>query len=232
MEEDIIDTSEVEILVLDEADRMLEFGMLEDVTDILKKLPKTRQNMLFSATMPDKVKKLATALCKNPVHVKTAHVKAAAPKIQETVYLVEETHKAELLIDFLRDHSNDSVLVFVRTRKKADTLAKAINVSHIRTRALHGDLGQIERSRVLQMFKNGEIKVLIATDVAARGIDIDGLSHVVNFNTPNIPETYTHRIGRTGRAGETGTAITYCSSKELPFLTEIEKLRGAKIKRK
>lgn len=230
IEDDVIDISQVKTLVLDEADRMLEFGMLEDVKAILSRLPKQRQNILFSATMPGPVSQLAKSICKNPKKIEVASVYANLPKIQELVVFTEETHKADHLVEFLHHETYESVLIFVRTKAKADKLAKTINITNIRTKALHGDIGQKERIQVLSMFKRKEIKVLVATDVAARGIDVDNLSHVINFNVPNVPETYTHRIGRTGRAGESGVAITYCSKLEEPFLQAIEKSRGQRLK--
>lgn len=230
IEDDILDASQVDTLILDEADRMLEFGMLEDVKLILARLPKKRQNILFSATMPQAVEQLAKSLCHKPVRIKVQAEKKNLPKIDQYVYFTEDTHKADKLIDFLHSEDYDSVMVFVRTKRKADQLAKAINVTNIRTKALHGDIGQKERAKVLSMFKNKEFKVMIATDVAARGIDIDGLSHVINFNVPNVPEAYTHRIGRTGRAGETGVSITYCSGVEKPFLEAIEAMQNKKLK--
>ncbi len=229
IQQDVIELSDVELLVLDEADRMLELGMLEDVKAIIRQLPKQRQNLLFSATMSGPVKELAKSICKDPETIVVKGEKKNLPKITQYVYFVEETHKAERLIDFLKFETYESVLVFVRTKGKADRLAKTINISNIRTRALHGDLNQSERVKVLTMFKNKEISVLIATDVASRGIDIDRLSHVINFNVPNVAETYVHRIGRTGRAGEAGISISYCSKVEEPFLKRIEALQGTKL---
>jgi len=231
IEEGSIDLSAIEVFVLDEADRMLELGMVEDVKSIIAMLPKSRQNLMFSATMPKEIRTLAASFLNNPVHIEVKPEKKNQPKIIQEVYYLEETHKAEKLIDILKEKKNISVLIFVRTKKKADKLAKSININNIRTRAFHGDINQSQRIKTLEMFKNKEIQVLVATDVAARGIDIDGLDMVINFNIPNVPQTYIHRIGRTGRAGEKGRAISLCSKDEQVFLKRIEQFQGKKIHR-
>lgn len=225
-ERGVVDFSELEVLVLDEADRMLDLGMAKDVERILSKLPKERQNLLFSATMPDSVQKLTNKILNNPVkvHVKSKPTKRA--KIHQKVYYVDPPDKTFLLIDLLKEGKMKSVLVFVKTKKQADKVCKAINVANIpgiRSRAIHGDKSQMERQKVMTMFKAKEIQVLVASDVAARGIDIDDLTHVVNMNIPNVPETYIHRIGRTGRAGKGGTAISFCSLDEKDELEAIER---------
>ncbi len=225
-ERGVVDFSELEVLVLDEADRMLDLGMAKDVERILSKLPKERQNLLFSATMPDSVQKLTNKILNNPVrvHVKSKPTKQA--KIHQKVYYVDPPDKTFLLIDLLKEGKMKSVLVFVKTKKQADKVCKAINVANIpniRSRAIHGDKSQMERQKVMDMFKAKEIQVLVASDVAARGIDIDNLTHVVNMNIPNVPETYIHRIGRTGRAGKGGTAISFCSLDEKDELEAIER---------
>lgn len=225
------DLSHVEYLVLDEADRMLDLGMKEDVKTILKMLPKKRQNMLFSATMPQEVMSLVHTILHKPVKIEVASTPSKKAKIKEQVYFVNEPDKSDLLIHLLKTMEYESVLVFVKTKKRADKVCKAINIENIRAKAIHGDKNQSERSKALYLFKQKEVKVLVATDVAARGIDIDDLSHVINFNIPTVAETYVHRIGRTGRAGKSGVAIAFCDHQEKYFLSEIEKLQGKALDR-
>ncbi|MEG0708279.1 MAG: DEAD/DEAH box helicase, partial [Cellulosilyticaceae bacterium] len=212
-----VNLNSIEMFVLDEADRMLDFGMIDDVKKIITSLPKARQNLLFSATMPKEVMKLVHSILKNPIQIEIKSEISNEIEIKQQVYFVEEPDKTALLLDLLKNQSFESVLVFARTKKKADKISKAINVENIRTKAIHGDKNQSERQKALELFKNKEIRILVATDVAARGIDIDKLSHVVNMDIPNVPETYIHRIGRTGRAGMSGTAISFCSNEEVPF---------------
>lgn len=225
IEQGHINADMIEMFVLDEADQMLDESMLHIVKKIIKKLPKSRQNMLFSATMPKEILKLANSFLKNPIKISAEVTSADKVEINQQVYYVEEPDKVTTLIKWLKEQTYESVLVFVRTKTKADKVSKAINIANIRNKAIHGDINQSQRQKSLELFKNKEIKVLIATDIAARGIDIDKLSHVVNLNIPNVPETYIHRIGRTGRAGMQGTAISFCSQDELPFLKEIEKVQ-------
>jgi ATP-dependent RNA helicase RhlE len=229
IEEGMVDLDSVEFLVLDEADRMLDLGMIQDVKAILSSLPDVRQNLLFSATLPDEISKLSNSILKNParVEVKGKPVKKAG--IKQKLYYVDEPDKISLLLYLLKDQSFDSVLVFVRTKKKADQVLKAIQVANISVGVIHGDKNQTERVEALSLFKNKEIRVLVATDVAARGIDIDRLSHVVNLNIPAVSETYIHRIGRTGRAGMSGIAISFCNNQEIPRLKAIEKLQGIEL---
>lgn len=229
MRDGYMDPSAIEVLVLDEADRMLELGMIEDVKEILSRLPKKRQNLMFSATMPQTIKTLVAGLLKDPVRVDIKDDRKNTPRIEQRIIYTEETHKAELLLEFLQYNQYPSVIVFVRTKRKADKLAKQLNLNHIRTKAFHGDVNQSQRMAVLDLFKKKEVRVLIATDVAARGIDIHQLDAVINFNVPSIAETYIHRIGRTGRAGEKGLAITYCSPQERDFVKAIEQLQKKKI---
>lgn len=179
--------------------------------------------------MPKEVLKLANSFLKNPIKISAEVTKTDKVQINQQFYYVEEPDKVTTLIQWLKEQTYESVLVFVRTKTKADKVSKAINIANIRNKAIHGDKSQSERQKALELFKNKEIKVLIATDVAARGIDIDKLSHVVNLNIPNVPETYIHRIGRTGRAGMQGTAISFCSQDELPFLKAIEKVQGKSL---
>ena len=224
-----VDLSHVEMLVLDEADRMLDLGMITDVKDIISRLPKKRQNMLFSATIPNGISKFVNSILTNPEKIKIENNCDKQKEIKQQVYFVESPHKTSLLLHLLKDQSYESVLVFARTKRRADKVSKALNKENIRSKAIHGDKNQSERIRALGRFKNKEIRVLVATDVAARGIDIERLSHVVNMDIPSISETYIHRIGRTGRAGMSGTAISFCSKEEVPFLREIEKLREEEI---
>jgi len=227
-----VDFSEVGILVLDEADRMLDLGMAKDVERILNRLPKKRQNLLFSATMPDKVQQLTDNILKNPVRVHIKSIPSKKAKISQKVYYVDPPEKTFLLIDLLKEGRMKSVLVFVKTKKQADKVCKAVNVANIsgiRARAIHGDKSQMERQKVMEMFKGKEIQVLVASDVAARGIDIDNLTHVINMNIPTVPETYVHRIGRTGRAGKSGIAISFCSLDETDELKAIEKHQKQQI---
>ncbi len=231
-EDGYLDLGSIEVFVLDEADRMLEMGMVQDVKDVIAMLPKNRQTLMFSATMPSEVTSLVKSILHNPKKIEVAQEKKPNPQITQQVCYIEETHKAERLIELLCEHEFESVMIFVRTKKKADKIAKTINISNIRnirTRAFHGDLSQNERMRVLDMFRRKEIQILVATDVAARGIDIEQLSAVVNFNIPNVPQTYIHRIGRTGRAGEKGFSISFCSKDEKAYLTAIENLQGKKL---
>jgi len=223
------DLNNIEMFVLDEADRMLDLGMIQNVKTILSKLPKVRQNMLFSATIPKEISNLIGSILTNPVKIEVKSKLSNKIDIKQQVYFVDEPHKTSLLLHLLKDKSFESVLVFVRTKAKADKVSKAINIANIRTKAIHGDKNQSERLKALESFKNKEIKVLVATDVAARGIDIEKLSHVVSMNIPEIPETYIHRIGRTGRAGMSGTAISFCSNQEAVFLKDIEKLQDKEI---
>jgi len=229
IEQGYVDLNNIEMFVLDEADRMLDLGMIQDVRTIISKLPKVRQNMLFSATISKDILKLIKSILKNPVIIEVISKPLNKKDIKQQVYFVDEKDKTSLLLYLLKDKSFESVLVFVRTKIKADKLNKAINIENISSKAIHGDKNQSERLMALESFKNKEIRVLVATDVAARGIDIEKLSHVVNMNIPNIPEAYIHRIGRTGRAGACGTAISFCSNQETEFLKDIEKLQDKSI---
>lgn len=225
------DLSHVETFVLDEADSMLDLGMIKDVKTILSKLPKKRQNMFFSATIPKEIIKLINSILNNPVKIEIESSKTDRIKIEQQVYHVEPPDKIALLAELLQDKSYESVLVFTRTKRKADRVSKALNKRNIVSKAIHGDKNQSERVRALNRFKNKEIRVLVATDIAARGIDIDKLSHVINLDMPSVAETYVHRIGRTGRAGTKGTAISFCGEEEREFLAAIEQLIGNRLSR-
>lgn len=214
----------VEMFVLDEADRMLDMGMVHDVKRIIAQLPRKKQSMLFSATMPEGVSKLVDSILVNPVRIEVKKRASTEKGIKQVVYFVDGKDKVSLLAHLLQNKSLISVLVFVRTKHKADRVAKALVKEGIKAQAIHGDKSQLARQSALNGFKNREFRVLVATDVAARGIDVEELSHVINFDLPNIPETYVHRIGRTGRAGKGGVAISFCDNQEKPYLKDIEKL--------
>jgi len=223
------DLSKVETFVLDEADQMLDKKTKDDVNKIIAKLPKTRQNILFSATMPSDVVKLTKSILRNPLKIDDKSETSKGADISQQVCFVEEVDKTSVLLDLMKSLSYDSVLIFTRTKKKADKVCKALNIQNIRSKAIHGDKNQSERLKALELFKSKEVKVLVATDVAARGIDIRNISHVINMDIPSVPETYIHRIGRSGRAGMSGTAISFCSTEEKDHLKAVEKLQGKTI---
>lgn len=217
-------------LVLDEADQMLDMGFINDVKKIVKLTPDNRQTLLFSATMPLPIRELADTFLNKPEYVSVAPVSSTAEKVAQQVYLVEKSDKNKLLYHLIRNENLNNLLVFTRTKHGADNVVKSLKKHGVEGGAIHGDKSQSARQRVLDAFKNKEIPVLVATDIAARGIDIDSLPYVINYDLPNIPETYVHRIGRTGRAGNSGLAISFCGKDELPYLKDIEKLIRLKIK--
>ncbi|MDO8294543.1 MAG: DEAD/DEAH box helicase [Gallionella sp.] len=219
-----LDLSGVEILVLDEADRMLDMGFIRDIKKILALLPKQRQNLLFSATFSDEIKTLADGLLHNPGYVEVARRNSTVELIEQSVHLVPQKLKSYLLAHLIKHHDWKQVLVFTRTKHGANRLAEKLNADGIPAAAIHGNKSQPARTKALAQFKDGSLPVLVATDIAARGLDIDMLPHVVNFELPNIPEDYVHRIGRTGRAGSNGAAISLVDSEELAFLKSIERL--------
>lgn len=225
----IIDLSAVEIFILDEADRMLDMGFINDVKKIIRYIPKKRQTLFFSATMPSEIKKLVSTLLVDPVVVEVTPVSSTVDKIKQSLYYVDKTNKKKLLVSLLKTDEIKSALVFTRTKSDANRLVKYLDEAQIGAKAIHGNKSQNARQEALQSFKNKEIQVLIATDIAARGIDIDELSHVINYGLPNIPETYVHRIGRTGRAGQCGIAISFSDVDEIPYVKDIEKLIKKKI---
>jgi ATP-dependent RNA helicase RhlE len=226
-----INLSNVEILVLDEADRMLDMGFMPDVRQIMSLLPKQRQNLLFSATVPNAIKSFASSVLNNPVEVEVAKQNATADNVSERVYGINREYKRELLSYLIGSNNWQQVLVFVRTKHGADRLEKQLIEDGIRTAALHGDKTQGARNKALDYFKTGKVSVLVATDIAARGLDIDELPHVVNFDLPQVPEDYIHRIGRTGRAGSSGEALSLVCPEEAWQLAEIEKLLKRQIPR-
>ncbi|WP_405156759.1 DEAD/DEAH box helicase [Paenibacillus sp. FSL K6-0108] len=219
-----IDLKHVQILVLDEADRMLDMGFIHDVKRIIAKMPSKKQTLFFSATMPPEITKMVKTLLVDPVKVEITPVSSTVDRIEQSVYLLENGKKQSLLNHILLDKSIVSALVFTRTKRGADRVTRDLSKVNITAQAIHGNKSQNERQRALNNFKSGVTRVLVATDIAARGIDVEELSHVINFNLPNIPETYVHRIGRTGRAGHSGMAISFCEKEELTFLKDIEKV--------
>lgn len=219
----------LEYFVLDEADRMLDMGFIHDIKRILPLLPKKRQSLFFSATMPPEIERLAGTILQHPEKVEVTPASSTVDAIRQSVYFVERTEKIALLKSLLSDPALESVLIFTRTKHGADRVARMLKKAGIEAEAIHGDKGQSARQRALGRFKDHTLRVLIATDIAARGIDVDNLSHVVNFELPNVPETYVHRIGRTGRAGHDGIAISFCDAEEVPYLKDIQKLIGKTI---
>lgn len=226
-----VNLGKVEILVLDEADRMLDMGFIRDIRRILSLLPKQRQNMLFSATFSEKVKTLATGLLNNPTTIEVERRNLTADTVGQKIYEVEHSKKRQLLSHLIKQGKWYQVLVFTRTKHGADRLVRQLTEDRIQALAIHGDKAQAARTFALTKFKNGSLQVLVATDIAARGLDISELPHVVNFDLPNTPEDYVHRIGRTGRAGAKGEAISLVSASEYPLLTDIEKLIAQKLPR-
>ena len=219
-----VDLSGVEILVLDEADRMLDMGFIRDIKKILAMLPKQRQNLLFSATFSEEIKGLADGLLHNPGFVEVARRNTASELVEQTVHLVNQSHKRELVSHLIKHHDWKQVLVFTRTKHGANRLAEKLIKDDIQAAAIHGNKSQGARTKALAQFKDGTMRVLVATDIAARGLDIDQLPQVVNFELPNVPEDYVHRIGRTGRAGSSGAAVSLVDREELKLLKDIEKL--------
>ena len=224
-----INLKTLDFFVLDEADRMLDMGFIHDIRRILKLLPPRRQTLFFSATMPPEIEKLANSMLTNPEKVEVTPVSSTVDTISQSVYFVEKKEKKDLLLYLLKNPAIESVLVFTRTKYGADKLARVLSKAGIGAEAIHGNKSQNARQRALTGFKSHTLRVLIATDIAARGIDVDQLSHVINYELPNVPETYVHRIGRTGRAGHDGIAISFCESEELPYLKDIQKLIGKNI---
>jgi ATP-dependent RNA helicase RhlE len=224
MQQNYISLRDINFFVLDEADRMLDMGFVHDVKKIIAKLPAKRQTLFFSATMPPEIQQLANVLLTNPAKVEVTPVSSTAELIQQALYYVERQNKKSLLIHLLKDASIETALVFSRTKHGADKIARGLSEAGIRAEAIHGNKSQNARQSALANFKSRRTRVLVATDIAARGIDIDELTHVINHDMPNTPETYVHRIGRTGRAGASGIAISFCDAEEKDDLRDIQKL--------
>ena len=229
MNQGFVDLRSLEIFVLDEADRMLDMGFVHDVKRIIARIPAKRQTLFFSATMPAEIQKLADTILSNPAKVEVTPVSSTAQTIQQSLYYVGKGDKKSLLNHLLQDASIETALVFTRTKHGADKVTKDLTRAGIPAEAIHGNKSQNARQRALHNFKTRQTRVLVATDIAARGIDVDNLSHVINFDLPNIPETYVHRIGRTGRAGASGIAISFCDHEEKEFLRDINKLIGKTV---
>lgn len=229
MEQRLVNLSKVEVFVLDEADRMLDMGFIRPIQRIASAIPAKRQTMLFSATLPREIMHLAEALMKDPVRVSVARVTSAEPKIEQALYAVPRQRKQALLHHLLAEGKIVRAVVFTKTKHGADRVARKLHLAGVRAEAIHGNKAQNQRTRALDSFKAGRSRVLVATDVAARGLDVDGITHVFNFDLPMEPENYVHRIGRTGRAGASGFAVTFCDHEERDLLRAVEKFTGRRI---
>ena len=229
MNQGFINLRDLEIFVLDEADRMLDMGFVHDVKRVITKIPEKRQTLFFSATMPNEIQSLANSILKNPIKVEVAPVSSTADTIEQSLFYVAKENKRSLLAYVLQDKSIETALVFTRTKHGADKVVKELVRIGIKAEAIHGNKSQNARQRALQNFKNRETRILVATDIAARGIDVDELTHVINYELPDVPETYVHRIGRTGRAGNSGTSFSFCEDEETLALRDIQKLIGKNI---
>jgi ATP-dependent RNA helicase RhlE len=224
MHDGAVQLGSVEVLVLDEADHMLDLGFIVPIRKIVSTIPTARQTLFFSATMPKEISSLAGAMLRDPVHVAVTPVATTAERVEQRVIFVEAARKRLVLADILKRHNMGRSLVFTRTKHGADRVTQHLEAVGVPAAAIHGNKSQPQRERALAQFKEGRVKVLVATDIAARGIDVDGVTHVVNFDLPNVPEAYVHRIGRTARAGHAGIAISFCDSTERAYLRGIEKL--------
>jgi ATP-dependent RNA helicase RhlE len=225
-----VSLSQIKMFVLDEADRMLDMGFINDIRKLLKLLPSKRQSLFFSATMPDNIVKLSNQILNNPTKVEVTPASSTAETIQQFVYYTNRTSKGSLLLHVLESPKIEQVLVFSRTKRGADRVTKNLKKFGITAAAIHGDKAQNQRQKALKQFKDGQLRVLVATDIAARGIDINQLKFVINYDIPNLPESYVHRIGRSGRAGEEGIAISLCEPEENMFIRDIEKLTKKRIR--
>lgn len=229
MNQKIISLKDVEYSVLDEADHMLDMGFIHDIRKVVAKLPPKRQSLFFSATMPPEIVKLSGSILGNPEKVTIEPERTTAENVEQSVYYVTKKNKAKLLLHLIEENSIKSAIVFSRTKHGANKIVKILDKSKVKSAAIHGNKTQKARQLALKNFKDGKIQVLVATDIAARGIDVDALSYVINYDLPNIPETYVHRIGRTGRAKASGTAVSFCDREERAYLRDIQKLIGLKI---
>ncbi|MBL7947087.1 MAG: DEAD/DEAH box helicase [Flavobacteriales bacterium] len=224
MQQGFVHLNDLEIFVLDEADRMLDMGFIHDVKKVIAKLPQKRQTLFFSATMPPEIAKLANSILTDPIKVEVAPVSSTADTIDQSIFFVDRTDKNKLLLHLLEGSTIREALVFTRTKHGANKVAKVLTQAGYAAEAIHGNKSQSARQSALKGFKEGKLRALVATDIAARGIDIDGLTHVINFDLPNVPETYVHRIGRTGRAGASGKALSFCDHEEKEYLRDITRL--------
>jgi len=229
MQQRLVDLSQVKTLILDEADRMLDMGFIQPIRQIAAATPKGRQTLLFSATMPKEVAHLASALLRDPVRIASNTVSSVVPKIVQSLYMVSGASKQSLLQVLLGDEAIESALVFTKTKHGAERVGRKLERAGVQAETIHGNKNQNQRKRALDAFRSGRARVLVATDVAARGLDVDGITHVINFDLPMEPEAYVHRIGRTGRAGATGIAISFCGGEERGLLRDIERLLGKAI---
>ncbi|MEX0928109.1 MAG: DEAD/DEAH box helicase [Balneolales bacterium] len=229
MNQGYISLDDIQIFVLDEADRMLDMGFINDINKLLAVLPRKRQTLFFSATMPPEIEKLSKAILHKPARVQVTPESSTVDAIRQGLYFVDKGNKKNLLVDVLHDDQIKSALIFTRTKHGADKVVKLLRGRDIEAEAIHGNKSQGQRQRALGNFKDQVTRVLVATDIAARGIDVDELQYVINYEIPNIPETYVHRIGRTGRAGSDGTALSFCDAQEKAYLRDIEKLIGKRI---
>ncbi len=229
MNQGFISLRDIEYFVLDEADHMLDMGFIHDIRKIIAKLPSQRQSLFFSATMPKEILDLSGSILGNPEKVTVKPEQATAEKVEQSLYFVHKRSKSKLLVHLLQEKEVDSTLVFSRTKHGADKIAKILNRKDIKAEAIHGNKSQGARQRALGNFKNGKTNVLVATDIAARGIDVDELAYVINYDLPNVPETYVHRIGRTGRANASGLAMSFCDTEEKAYLKDIQKLINQQI---
>jgi len=225
----VVRLDDVEIFVVDEADRMLDMGFLPDVRRIARALPEKRQTMFFSATMPPEIRRLAEGLLDRPVSVAVAPISSTVEQVAQHVFFVDKAKKRGLLADLLRDPELKHTIVFSRTKHGANRIVRELGKAGIRAEAIHGNKSQGARTRALDAFRDGSLSVLVATDIAARGIDVEGVTHVINFDLPNVPETYVHRIGRTARAGASGVALSFCDREERSHLASIERLIGKRL---